>query len=379
MRIVVAINGTLSLKVSGGHEVRIFELFNRLAMENEVHVIQIAENSDVWTKGNLIIHNVKPMRGSIGRIIYEKHYFLARYLYTLKVSKVVRTINPDLVDFNSWVFPLIKRKYKMVATCALMPTASKMNLLLKRLFYSLDLYLLKYKIKKADHLIFLSRQMQDRFKSFITKLGKGFDYVPNGVESEIFHVGDKTKSRENSRLPQNKKIIFFCSRLEMHKRPFDFLEAVKKLPVGYLGLIAGQGSLAGDIENWIIKNNLDSRIILKGPTDKNKLSELYTASDVVVYPGEYEIQPLVPQESMACGTPVIVSNTLGNNEIVSDQLNGLLFELGNVDDLVCKILSLEDNTNLRNKLIENGLQFMRERNWDETAKLTQNIYNKVSP
>ena len=377
MRIVVAINGTINLKISGGHEVRIYELFNRLALENEVHIIQIAEDSKIWKKGNLIIHNIQPIRGRLGSILYERHYFLARYLYSLKVAKVVKSIRPDLVDYNSWVFPLFKRKYKMVATCALMPTASKLNPSLKRLFYTIDLYLLKYKMKRADHLIFLSKQMQERFEKFVSKIGISYDYVPNGVDRDIFHIGDKEKARQVNLLPQEKKIVFFCSRLEEHKRPFDFLHAVQKLPDNYVGLMAGKGPLSEEIEKWIQVNHLASRFIIKGPVEKQNLSCLYVASDVVIYPGEFEIQPLVPQESMACGTPVIVSNTLGNNEIVKNHENGILFELGNVEEIVENILYLEGNTEFRIKCIENGLNFMRDRNWEETANLTFSIYSNL--
>lgn len=377
MKIVVAINGTIETRMTGGHEVRIFELFNRLSNENEVHIVQIADNSKIWKKGNITIHNVKPFYGNLGKKLYADHYFLARYFYTLKVGREVKKIKPDLVDYNSWVFPLFKRRYKMVSTCALMPTSTKVNSFYRKLVYFIDLYLLKYKMIKADHLIFLSRQMQDRFQIFISKKGKNSDYVPNGVDETIFHPGDKFKARESNQLPLDKKIVFYCSRLEEHKRPFDFLESIKRLPENYIGLIAGKGPLSVDIEKWINGNNLNDRFILKGPVDKHKLSKFYIASDVVLYPGEFEIQPLVPQEAMACGTPVIVSNTLGNNEIVKDNENGLLFELGKIDEIVEDILFLEDNPEERSNYVIQGLKFMSVRNWNETSKLTLNVYKNI--
>jgi len=56
------------------------------------------------------------------------------------------------------------------------------------------------------------------------------------------------------------------------------------------------------------------------------------------------------------GVPVIASNVDGLNEIVSNNENGLLFEVGNVSDLLEKIRFVCEDEVLRNKLIKNGLE-----------------------
>lgn len=377
MKIVVATSGTLKESVSGGHEVRIFQLFKRLSMENEVHVVQVAEEDMTWTKDRLIIHNLSPTGGRFGRYLYNKHFFIARYLFAFRVSKAIRSIGPDVADINSWAFPISGKEYSVVATCALMPMTSSVASYIGRLSNRVDLSFLRYKMRKADHIIYLSKQMEEKFRYYQSKLKKKATYVPNGIDIDVFHPKDKSACRNKHEIPQDKRVILYCSRLEHYKRPYDFLNAFKAMGSEYMGVVAGNGPLLEDIREWVLANGLKDRLIVIGEVDQQSLSELYSASDVIIYPGELEIQPLVPQEAMACGTVPIVSDTLGNNEIVQHNFNGLVVKLGDISGLAQSVKLLFNDNALYESLRKNGLEYMKNRTWENASKITFAVYEDL--
>lgn len=377
LKIAVITNGTLKDRNAGGHEMRIYQIFSRITLENEVHVVQVANNSEVWKLDGLIIHNLKPLPGRFGKSLYDNHFFVARYLFALRAGRTVKKIGPDIADYNSSVFPIFSKNYKMVATSTLMPIASGVSSTKGKIILALDKFLLRYKMGKSDFIIYLSRQMQALLADIQERYGKQSRYVPNGVDQTIFYIKEKHDCRKKRNLPSDKYLVMYSSRLVEYKRPFDFLNAVKSLPDKYIGVIVGDGPLMDKIRTWIMENQLGQRVIVTGKVEKETLADLYSACDIVVYPGEFEIQPLVPQESMACGTPPVVSNTLGNNEIVTDNENGLVVPLGDINAITDAIRKVCEDLTLRKKLNENGLNYMKNRNWDASSRITLEVYKNI--
>ena len=68
---------------------------------------------------------------------------------------------------------------------------------------------------------------------------------------------------------------------------------------------------------------------------------------------------------MACGTPVIASNTTSLPEVIGDA--GLLFNPHDVDDISHSIERIIQDSELRDDLIQRGLQRVKDYSWDFTA------------
>ncbi len=378
MKIVIVTDAIFGNKNFGGHETRIMELFSKLAEYNDVHLVQISPSTNVWKLDNKItVHDLSPLFGRLGKLLYSKQLFLSRYFFYLKLNKFVNKLNPDIVDFNCWAYPIFKKKYLLIASSSIMSDNPNASSFISRLVKLFDFFLLKYKIKKSDYVIFFSKQNEEKYSPIANKYSKKYVYIPNGIDANVFFPKNKETMRKKHNLPLDKKIIMYSSRLVYYKRPYDYLAALKLLPNEYYGIIAGDGEIANDIKQWIIKNKMEDKVIMVGKLDKYELAEMYSASDMTIYPTEFEVQPLVPQEAMACGSIPIVSNTLGNNEIVLDKENGLLFELGNINDLVEKIQLISNNNEMQEYLIKGGLEYMKNRTWINTAKKTEEIYKKV--
>lgn len=80
-----------------------------------------------------------------------------------------------------------------------------------------------------------------------------------------------------------------------------------------------------------------------GPYTHHELGKIMSEIDVLVVPSYWENYPLVVQEALQHKVPVIASQVAGFPEMIHHGKNGLLFEVGNADDLASKMLQLCKN------------------------------------
>ena len=120
---------------------------------------------------------------------------------------------------------------------------------------------------------------------------------------------------------------------------------------------------------------LEAVVQLLGPVPDADLPALYSVATVFAYPSLYEGFGLPPLEAMACGTPVVASNTSSLPEVVGDA--GLLVESHDVTRLAAYIkMALTDKT-LRADLRARGLMQARRFTWEAAARATSQVYQAV--
>lgn len=113
----------------------------------------------------------------------------------------------------------------------------------------------------------------------------------------------------------------------------------------------------------------------KGSFSHEMTGEILSDVDVVVVPSLWhENNPRVIQESFAVKIPVVASNVSGISEFVQHEVDGLLFERGDVNDLVVQLKRLVDNPALLEKL-KGGIQNIRSVG-EEILELEE-IYQKL--
>jgi glycosyltransferase involved in cell wall biosynthesis len=90
-------------------------------------------------------------------------------------------------------------------------------------------------------------------------------------------------------------------------------------------------------------------ITLVGGVEHDEVPELMAAMDAVVVPyhqgGEPYFSPLKLFEAMAMAKPIVGANIGQVKEVVSDGVNGLLYEPGNADDLAAKLSRIRSMPN----------------------------------
>ncbi len=117
---------------------------------------------------------------------------------------------------------------------------------------------------------------------------------------------------------------------------------------------------------------LADRVLFPGYVPAAELPAWYRAAEVFVYPSLYEGFGLPPLEAMACGTPVITSNTSSLPEVVGDA--ALLVDPYDVEAIAEALARLLEDEELRQRLREAGLARARQFSWERTARETLAAY-----
>jgi glycosyltransferase involved in cell wall biosynthesis len=175
--------------------------------------------------------------------------------------------------------------------------------------------------------------------------------------------------------------ILFVSTIEPRKNVPTLLMAYKQLVDNYrapvtLALGGEKGWLSDEVFALVEKLGLQERIRLLGHVSPEDLLGLYNAAKLLVHPAFYEGFGLPPLEAMACGTPVIVSNTSSLPEVVGDA--ALLVEPTDADGLAVAIWRALSDDGLRKQMVDKGLQRARLFSWEKAAQETLAIYRQLA-
>ncbi len=116
-----------------------------------------------------------------------------------------------------------------------------------------------------------------------------------------------------------------------------------------------------------------SRLIFTGYVAEEDLPALYSGAVAFVFPSLYEGFGLPALEAMACGTPVITSNTTSLPEVAGDA--ALLVDPTDPDELCEAMLTILSDHSLREELRRKGLMRAAEFSWKRCAEMTAEVYH----
>jgi len=148
----------------------------------------------------------------------------------------------------------------------------------------------------------------------------------------------------------------FIGTIAWHKGLHILIDAFKKVKEKKVKLkIYGEGDQTSDYIKSIYKlSKDDNRIEFCGRFMYEDLAKIMKNISVIIIPSVYkEIFPLVMETGFAFKKPVIASNIGGIPESVKDNINGFLFEVGNVDQLSDILNRISDDPELIKKLKQN--------------------------
>lgn len=214
---------------------------------------------------------------------------------------------------------------------------SKFFKLLDRLIYS-----------RIDKIVSISKDVDVNIKEH---LGSGFEakvsLIPNGVD---LHAIKSAMSYPKFDLGFNESdiLVLQVSSFRWQKDQATLIKALKSLPSEYKLLLAGDGPLREEMENLVKELELTGRVQFLG--NRPDIPNLLKTADVIVLSSKHEGLSLASIEAMASGQPFVASDVPGLREIVKDY--GLLFEQGNAKELSDNILSLENNSELKEDIVK---------------------------
>jgi teichuronic acid biosynthesis glycosyltransferase TuaC len=172
---------------------------------------------------------------------------------------------------------------------------------------------IRWSARRADGLVAVSSGLQRR----LVALGIVEDRVRvlrNGVDLALFGPTDREAARRA--LGLNRPTLLAVGNLVRLKRHRMMVEALAGLPAVDL-VIVGEGPERAAIEALARERRVADRVHLLGRLPQDRLPDIYSAADLLLLVSTHEGWPNVLLESMACGTPVIVSDIDGIADIVA--------------------------------------------------------------
>jgi glycosyltransferase involved in cell wall biosynthesis len=207
--------------------------------------------------------------------------------------------------------------------------------------------------------------------------------IPGGIDSAAADPGvDRTEARERLGWPKDRPILLTVRRLVRRVGVDVLVDAVGQIRDRHpdlLTLIGGTGPLKGELEQRIHDNGLADHVRLLGFIPDQKLSLAYAAADYSIVPTQgLEGFGLVTIESMAAGTPSIVTPVGSLPEVVAPFCNSLLLPSLDADGIADGLNQILDG---KRKVpdAKSCKQYVRENfDWSIVAPRVLGIYLQTS-
>ena len=236
-------------------------------------------------------------------------------------------------------------------------------------------------VEHANRTLVCSSYMHEQVRSLFGVPDECLETIPNGVAvDDLEPPAEAVRALRDGLADEGTHLVLFAGRLEYEKGVQTVLHALERLTdrVGAVRfLIAGVGTYSDELRRLVDELGLGHRVHFTGFLEERALRLHYAAADVAVTPSLYEPFGLVATEAMACGTPVVVSDTGGLREIVTDG-TGLRFPPQDAEQLADRIAEVLTDRTLAEELVARGRERIRAHyDWADVATRTADAYART--
>lgn len=204
--------------------------------------------------------------------------------------------------------------------------------------------------------------------------------IPGAAGPEFHRLNDADAIAATLlRLGITENFLLFVGSVEPRKNLSALIEAFARLKQGnrrpeWLVIAGGTGWKNEQIYERVRELKLENVVRFLGYIPVEDLVVLYNACRAFVYPSLYEGFGLPVLEAMACGAPVVTSRISSLPEVAGDA--AILIDPQNGDALVEAMGAVLDDARLRATLRSNGLDRAAQFSWEQTARLTVEVYRR---
>lgn len=341
----------------------------RILIIHTTYKIRGGEDSVVYNEAELLRsagHEVELLlfsnSGSTGRKLIQLPFNASSYFTTLKTINV---FNPDVIHIHNLHFagsPAVLYAAKKMRVPIVM-TLHNYRLLCPSgtLFFKGKIFTESVNKIFPIQTIFKGVYQNSKLITFWVALSAAIHqlagtwnipkyYIVLGANSKRLFEGSKMRAIANRMLVKpnfcypgepgvnSKDYYLYIGRLSAEKGIAMLLNTFTK--INTVIKIAGSGPMESEI---IASATLHPNIEFLGSKDKDEVRTLIAGAKAVIFPSVwFETFGMVVIEAFACGVPVIAAEIGEAPHIITDKINGLLFEPGNETDLFKKIKYFED-------------------------------------
>ncbi|MGC2697265.1 MAG: glycosyltransferase family 1 protein [Candidatus Angelobacter sp.] len=240
-------------------------------------------------------------------------------------------------------------------------------------------------LRSVSAVITVSHHAKSDLLSFYDVPSAKVHVVHNGIDHSRFNPGVQLDAAWASSVGLRSGYILHVGELSDRKNLLTLLRAIDLLRAkGTWGqrqlVLAGPETPgmtgADEIRETIRRLHLSDIVVSLGRIDHDLLPGLYRCASLFVMPSLYEGFGLPILESMACGIPVVASNTSSLPEVAGDA--AIFVPPKDEHALADAIEQVLDNPRLAAELRAKGLVRAKQFNWQRTAEKTVEVYRSVA-
>src|SRR5438093_3860868 len=199
--------------------------------------------------------------------------------------------------------------------------------------------------------------------------------IRNAVDTEFW---SKAPSKVHHAYKEFAPKIGAVGRLTSAKG-FQFLiraapSILKEIPTAKISIVGKDFGYLSELERLAEEMRVSRSVSFLGELSDEALKKFYSGCDVMVVPSLYEAFGIVALEAMACGIPLVASDSGGLPEVIKDGTNGLLFKTGDSNALAEAVISILKRPNTAEMMARNNEKDAVKYSWDRAAELVEREY-----
>ncbi len=169
--------------------------------------------------------------------------------------------------------------------------------------------------------------------------------------------------------------VLCVSNRKRHKNELRTVEAFATADIDPRTHLVLTGGPHADLSRFIKDLNISARVNFMGEVAEKKLPSLYRGARALIFASLYEGFGLPILEAMACGTPVVTSNTTAMPETAGDA--AVLVDPTSVQEISQAIAKVAEDTSLSATLRAKGLARAAEFSWIRTSDMVRTLLNQT--
>ena len=372
-------------RVVGGISKVVYDLSHKMVKEgNEVTVVTYRDGD-----------NVKYYENDKGVEVYRVDNYMIRpnnfidWIMQLNFNMITKTneiINKngkfDVIHAHDWLVAYsaksIKESYNIPLISTIHATESGRNSGIHdetQRYINDSEWMLTY---ESSEVIVNSNYMKNEVQRLFGLPYDKINVIPNGVNLQLFSNVNIDYDFRRQYAMDNEKIILYVGRLVYEKGIQNLIAAMPKVLDRYHDsklIICGRGGMIDELREQVKYLGIENKVYFAGYCDSKKMQKMYKCADVAVFPSTYEPFGIVAIESMLSGTPTIVSDVGGLNEIIEHGVTGMKSYAGNANSIADSVLSLLFDPKLCANISQNAIKKVKENyNWSKITDSTYYVY-----
>lgn len=365
----------------GGIENVIEHLCEGLSKYESVESIAILSSRCLYPSGNIPAET--PYKQKIGKLVVYRIEFFPKNipyishlrnsgLFSTSISAVLRDFKPNVVQYmtDNWYLPNLL-VFLLTKGTAIQSYTPFYHTIRKSMGSWPIRFINNFLLNRMDSIQVMSEMEKSQIKKMYEIRSDNILKFKLGLE----YVSYKPKREKNF------VQILSVGRLGPAKGQYELLQSFKNVSSDSsadvrLVLVGGDGGDLRKIEDFILKNSLQSKVKILGYVSNSALRKLYEDSDIYAHLTRYESFGLSFVDAAASRTPIIAYSVGGLPEVMPvGALYATPFNRVEIDQ---NLKELVENQALREQIGKEGQEYVvKNYNWESTVEMYHNEYLKI--